>query len=125
MMQPAQWKSGMIEVQRSSGVTQSLPEMPHALAIMPAWVSSAPLGNPVVPEVYCSEPTASGSTSGSAVAPSRPSSDQPAVIRAVERDQRLQIRNAVPNCADVLQIGIAAKRARQEQPARLRSGPSA
>ena len=74
MMQPAQWKSGMIDVQRSSSVTRSRPEMPHALAIMPAWVRSAPLGKPVVPEVYCSEPTASGSTSGSAVALARPAS---------------------------------------------------
>ena len=74
MMQPAQWKSGMIDVQRSSAVTLSRSEMPHALAIMPAWVKSAPLGKPVVPEVYCSEPTESGSTSGSVVRLARPAS---------------------------------------------------
>ena len=78
MMQPAQWKSGMIEVQRSPALTRSRSDIPQALAIVPAWVSSAPLGKPVVPEVYCSEPTACGSISGRALALARPSASSSA-----------------------------------------------
>ena len=50
-MQPAQWNSGMMEVQRSPATTPKRSLVPQALASMAPWVSSAPLGNPVVPEV--------------------------------------------------------------------------
>lgn len=51
-MQPAQWNSGMMEVQRSSAVTARRATVPRAFINMPSKHSSAPFGRPVVPEVY-------------------------------------------------------------------------
>ena len=61
-----------MDVQRSSAVTFNRPDIPQAFASIPAWVRSAPFGKPVVPDVYCSDATASGETSGNAVALAAP-----------------------------------------------------
>ena len=50
-MQPAQWNSGMMEVQRSPASSPSRLALLGPTIIMARCDSSAPLGNPVVPEV--------------------------------------------------------------------------
>ena len=48
---PNEWNSGRPPKTTSSGPTSTRPTEISALRLMLAWVSSAPLGVPVVPEV--------------------------------------------------------------------------
>ncbi len=63
--EPPTWNSG-IETMFLSPSSNPQPSWACSVwAIMFAWVSATPLGRPVVPELYITRQTSSGSTSGS------------------------------------------------------------
>ncbi|SLH23602.1 Uncharacterised protein [Mycobacteroides abscessus subsp. abscessus] len=68
---PAMWNSGEVQKPTDSGVISMARIQVSAWAFMLAWVSTAPLGLPVVPEVYMiSEGVSSGMSRGACGAPS-------------------------------------------------------
>ncbi len=97
MTQPPVWKSGI-------GFTQALRSSPsstrsrmnRALFTMPWWCSRAPLGKPVVPEVYWICTGSVGATSGSAAARSPPVEEG---VEVVEGHHLAQARGAPPASA--------------------------
>ena len=70
---PAVWKSGIGLIHAAPSETSSRSANASAVSTIARWVMSTPFGCPVVPDVYWTWPSASGSTAGSAVsvAPSR------------------------------------------------------
>ncbi len=66
MAQPAVWNSGIGLTYASPGCRLSRPAKKRALLVRPRWCSSAPLGKPVVSEVYWIWAMSSGRTSGRA-----------------------------------------------------------
>ncbi len=66
MEQPAVWNIGMQFSTVQSGVISPRSKIRRALLVRPRWVNTAPLGKPVVPEVYWIWAGSSGPTAGRA-----------------------------------------------------------
>ena len=115
--QPAVWNSGMALTWTRRDRMPRRAVYSRALLTIPRWCSTAPLGKPVVPEVYWICAGAGGLTSGSA------RSGVPSAQNASQSANGIASRSAGRSprtCCNISAIGLAAVLRDQEDPGRAR-----